>query len=177
MRPALAIAAMGLLGVALQGALADLLPRRFVPELGLLVTVVAALRLRRESGLLVAFALGLAADLLSGALLGQHAALRLGAFGLTVAVSGSLDLGRGLPLAVFVWGLALADALGSLGLSWLFLGPVPVGLGDVAPLLLRATTTAALAPFVHGLGRAVVRRLDEREARREMRIDTRRPAF
>jgi cell shape-determining protein MreD len=171
------VAVLGLLAVALQGALMDLLPPRFVPELGVLAAVAAARVLGRASGLMVAFGVGLAADLLSGALLGQHAALRMGAFLVTVAVGGSLDLQRPVPLAVFVWALALGDAVASLGLTWLFLGPVPLAARDAAPLVVRAAVTAALAPGAVGLAREVVRRLDERQARRDMRLDTRRPGF
>lgn len=177
MRPGLAVALLGLLGVAVQGALVDLLPRGMAPDLGLLAAVAAALVLGRASGLLVAFAVGLAADLLSGTLLGQHAALRMMEFFLTAAVAGSLDLGRALPLAVYVGALALGDAVGLLGLSWLFLGPLPVSAGDLERVAVRAAVTAAVAPLAAALLRGVARRLDERAARREMRIDTRRPVF
>lgn len=177
MRPALAVLGLGGLGVALQGALADLLPRAVVPELGLLAVVGAALVLGRGSGMAVAFLLGLGADLLSGALLGQQAALRLLAFAVTVGLGGSLDLGRGLPLAVFVFALVLGDGIALLGLTRLFLGPVPVSLGELEVLAGRAALTAALAPAAAGLFRGLVRRLAEGEARREMRLETRRPVF
>lgn len=177
MRPALAVALLGLLAVALQGALADLLPRSLVPELGLLATLAAALLLGPASGMLVAFAVGLAADTLSGALLGQNALLHLVAFAVTGAVGKSLDLGRLLPLVVFAWALVAGHVLASLGISWLFLGPLPVLWQDVSTLAPRVLVSGGLAPFTTGLARRLLRRLDERADRRAMRLDTRRPAF
>ena len=177
MRPALWIVALGLLGLALEAAAAHLLPRQFVPDLALLVPVAAALCLGPAEGLILAAGIGLAADMLSGTLLGQQAMLRMFEFGITRVVSGQLDLRRPLPLLVYAAVLSLLDALAMAGLSRLFLGPIPFGLRELGPVLIRACTNALGAPLVAEACASLVERASEQEARREMRLETQRPGL
>jgi cell shape-determining protein MreD len=174
MRPTLALLALGLLAVLVQGGLAHLVPGRAVPDLSLLLTLAAALVLGAGSGLLVAAGVGLGADMVSGTLLGQLACLRVLEVVVTRAIAGQLDLRRGLPLAVFAFALVFLDGIGQAALSWLFLGEFPLRPGELLGLGVRAAVTAPFAPLVGAVARRISDRLDESEARREMRLDTRR---
>lgn len=174
MRPTLALLALGWLAVLVQGGLSHLLPAHGVPDLSLLLTLAAALVLGAAPGMIVAAGVGLGADMVSGTLLGQLACLRLLELVLTRGIAGQLDLRRGLPLAVFAFALVWLDGLGQAGLSWLFLGGFPFQPGELVTLGIRAALTAPFAPFVGAIVRRICERLDESEARREMRLDTRR---
>jgi len=177
MRPTLALLALGLLAALVQGGLAHLVPARAVPDLSLLLTLAAALALGTGSGLIVAAGVGLGADMVSGTLLGQLACLRLLELVATRAIAGQLDLRRGLPLVVFAFAMVWIDGMGQAALSWLFLGEFPVQPGELLTLGVRAAVTAPFAPIVGGVVRRVVEWLDESEARREMRLDTKRPVL
>jgi hypothetical protein len=174
MRPTLALLALGWLSVLVQGGLAHLVPAYAVPDFSLLLTLAAALVLGPASGLLVAAGVGLGADMVSGTLLGQLACLRLLELAVTRGIAGQLDLRRGLPLAVYAFALVWVDGLGQAGLSWLFLGAFPLQPGELVTFGIRAALTAPFAPPVGALVRRLCERLDESDARREMRLDTRR---
>jgi hypothetical protein len=174
MKPILALLALGWLAVLVQGGLSHLVPAYAVPDLSLLLTLAAALVLGAAPGLIVAAAVGLGADMVSGTLLGQLACLRLLELVVTRGIAGQLDLRRGLPLAVFAFALVWIDGLGQAGLSWLFLGAFPLQPGELVTLGIRAALTAPFAPLVGALVRRICEGLDESEARREMRLDTRR---
>jgi hypothetical protein len=174
MRPTLALLALGWLAVLVQGGLSHLAPAYVVPDLSLLLTLAAALVLGAAPGLIVAAGVGLGADMVSGTLLGQLACLRLLELVVTRGIAGQLDLRRGLPLAVFAFALVWIDGLGQAGLSWLFLGAFPLQPGELVTLAIRAALTAPFAPLVGALVRRICEGLDESEARREMRLDTRR---
>jgi len=178
MRPAAALACIALVAVVLQGALAALLPPWLLPDLGLLVTVAAAVAAPAVGALLLAAGLGYGADVLSGTLLGQFALLRLLAFAATRFVHAQFHLERGLPLASFCFVLSLLDALGLAALSNLFAGSSPIGVEALPVAALRALLNAALAPGVHRLLSSVLENLQEGDARRrEVRFDTRRPVM
>ena len=174
MRPALALLGLGLLAALCQGGFSHVLPAYLVPDLSLLLTLAAALVLGPGSGLIVAAGIGLGADMVSGTLLGQLACLRLLELVLTRGIAGQLDLRRGLPLAVFAFALVWIDGFGQAGVSSLFLGEFRLQPGELLTLGIRALVTAPFAPLVGGLARRVCEWLDESEARREMRLETRR---
>jgi rod shape-determining protein MreD len=176
-RRALGLLLLGLLGLWLQSALATRWGAHWIPDLSLLFPAAAALWLGPLEGLLVAAALGLATDTLSGSLLGQHALLRLLEFAALRAIASQLDLRRSSPLVFFAFALSLADAAGMAALTRLFLGPLALSTGEVGALVGRAAITALAAPFVIQAARRWVERLGESEAPREMRLDTRRPAL
>jgi rod shape-determining protein MreD len=177
MRATLALLALGWLAVLAQGGLAQLVPAAVVPDLSLLLTLAAALVIGPAQGLIVATGVGLGADMVSGTLLGQLACLRLLELVVTRAIAGQLDLRRGLPLAVFAFALVGIDGLGQAGLSRLFLGDFPFLPADLVTLAVRAAVTAPFAPMAHALVRRLSERLEEGDARREMRLDTRRPVL
>jgi hypothetical protein len=174
MKAVLALLGLGWLAALVQGAASHLLPGWAVPDLALLLTLAAALVLGPGAGFVVASGIGLGADMVSGTLLGQLACLRLLELVFTRLVAGQLDLRRGLPLIVFAFALVWIDGLGQAGLSWLFLGAFPLQPGELLTLGLRALLTAPFAPLVAAIARGVRERLDESDARREMRLDTRR---
>lgn len=178
MRPAAALTCIALAAVVLQGALAALLPPVLLPDLGLLVTVAAAVAAPAVGALLLAAGLGYGADVLSGTLLGQFALLRLLAFAATRFVHGQFHLERGLPLASFCFALSILDTLGLAALSNLFVGTSPLGLEALPVALGRAFLNAVLAPVVHWLVSSVLEGLQDSDARRrEVRFDTRRPVM
>jgi rod shape-determining protein MreD len=174
---ALALVALGLAGLWLQSALAVHWPPHWIPDLSLLVPAAAALWLGPVEGLLVAAGLGFATDTLSGSLAGQHALLRVLEFAAIRPVAAQLDLRRARPLVVFAFALSLGDAAGMAALTRLFLGPLGLSAGDLGALAARAAVTALAGPFVILAARRLVERLGESDARREMRLDTRRPAL
>lgn len=178
MREALVLFAAGVVALAFESALLAQLPFALVPALSLLFPIAAALLLGPGSGLVVSAVLGFGADVLSSALLGQHAFLRLLEFVLVRTAIGQFDLVRPLPFALFAGAVALLDAAGSAALIAFFLGSFsaePRALGAIA---LRALTTAAAAPLVLGLARRVVAwGSGDTESRREMRLDTKRPVL
>ncbi len=177
-RRVLALVALAVLVVVFQSACAAVLPAAAVPDLGLLFAIAAGVLAPTLAGLFGTAAAGYTADLLSGALLGHHALLRLGVFGFTCAVSAQFHLRRGFPLAAFAAALTLADAAGSVALHWLFHRELLLGPEAAQALLLRTALNAAFAPAVRGLLAWVLELLTEREARRrDVRLETRRPVL
>jgi rod shape-determining protein MreD len=120
MRPALALFAVGIAALLLRSVLSGVLPSGLGPDLGLVVVVALGLQLPGTTGLLLAAALGGVVDVLTGALLGQHAALFVMAFGLTRLAASQLDLGRGRPIFFLVAALSVAHGLSAVALSRLF---------------------------------------------------------
>jgi cell shape-determining protein MreD len=177
MRPALALLLLGWLAALVQGGLAHLLPGWAVPDLSLLVTIAAASALEPGYGLIVAAGIGLGADMVSGPLLGQFAFLRLIELAVARLVAGQLDLRRGLPLTVFAFALVGLDGFGQIGLGRLLLGSFPLHPVELLGLVGRGLVTAPLAPSAAALSRRLRESLDETEARRDMRLDTRRPVL
>jgi rod shape-determining protein MreD len=169
--------AAGWLALALESALLAQFPFAVVPALSLLFAIAAALLLSPLAGLLVSAALGFGADMLSGALLGQHAFLRLVEFAVVRAAIGQFDLVRPLPFASFALGVALADAAGSAALIRFFLGAFEPDARGLALVALRALATAAAAPLVLALARRVAAWGGEADPRREMRLETKRPVL
>jgi len=167
---------LGLLALVVESALAAWMPVRFVPQASLLAAVAAGLVLGPGEGLLVAAVLGLGADALSGSLLGQQAMLRILEVVATRGIAAHLDLRHGFPLIVFVTVMTLADAALLVLGSWFFLGLTFHG-SEVGGVLVRAAVTGVCAPFVGSLARGLVDRLDESQARREMRLETGRPSL
>jgi hypothetical protein len=177
MRSALALLALGWLAIAVQGGLARLLPGWVVPDLSLLALLAAASTLDTGWALLVAAGIGLGGDMASAPPLGQLAFLRTVELALARLVAGQLDVRRGLPLLVFTSSVVALDGLAQIGLGRLLLGSFPLHPADLLSLAGRALATAPLAPAALGLSRRLRERLDETEARRDMRLDTRRPVL
>ena len=177
MREALILFTAGCLALAFESALLAQLPPALVPGLSLLFPIAAAVLLGPIEGILVCAALGFGADIFSGALLGQHAFLRLVEFAAVRALVGQLDLTRPIPFSIFAFGIALADAAGSAALIRFFLGDLSIDARTLTIVALRALATAAAAPLVLALARRVAAWGGLDDARREMRLETKRPGI
>jgi len=177
-REALALLAAGVVGLAVEAALLAQRPAGLVPELSLLFAIAAALLLGPLAGLLGCAALGFGADALSGALLGQHAFLRLFEYAAVRLVIGQFDLLRLLPFAAFAFAVAVADAAGSAALIQYFLGGFTPDRDTLLQVGARALASALAAPLVLALARRVVALAGgDADARREMRLETKRPVL
>lgn len=173
MKRALALLLLGVLATMLQGAVATFAPPLLVPDLGLLMVFAIGFCWRSAAGgVLLAATLGYVADLLSGSLLGQHALLRVLAFGAARLGSRHLNLRGPLPQVVFVAALTSLHALLLATLTSFFAGGV--GPGSMAPgdLVAHSLVNALCAPVVAGLTARVVSRLgDEDSARRLVTLE------
>jgi rod shape-determining protein MreD len=176
-RSALALSALALGALVLQGTLAALLPPALTPDLALLVALVAAVVAPALPALLLAAGLGFGADLLSGTLLGEQALLRLLAFAATRFVSSQFHLERGIPLASYCLAIGLLDPLGLAALSRLFSGASPIGWESLPTVAVRALLGAVLAGGVHRIVGGALSLQDGDARRREVRFDTRRPVL
>ncbi len=177
MRSAIAWCGLGLFGVAIQAIAADAFSAQLVPDLSLLAALAAALVLGPAEGMIVAFTLGLGSDMVSGSLLGQHAFVRVIEFVMVRGFASQLDLRRFVPQVAVGFVLSLVDAALMGGVSLLFVSAFTVAWNEIGGLLARALLTGAAAPAVGQLARATTAWLSETEARREMRLETRRPVL
>ena len=84
---------------------------------------------------------------------------------------------RGLPRTVCAFALVGIDGLAQIGLGRLLLGSFPLQPVELLGLAARGLVTAPLAPSAAALSRRLRESLDETEARRDMRLDTRRPVL
>ena len=178
MRPALGLLAFGIAALVVQSVAAVHLPAALVPNLSLLVAVTLGLHLEATGGLVVAGALGYAADLFSGSLLGQHALLRALTCAGTRLANRGLDLRRFLPLAVFAALLTLSEAAAVGGLTQLFAGRAVFDRALAAVLGQQVLVNALAAPLVCAAASRVVRwTLPEESTRRSVRLAPRRPVI
>lgn len=175
MRRALALLALGLLLTMAQGVAATVLPARWCPDLGLLLAVAIGLCWRSAvGGIVVASAIGYVADLLSGTLLGQHALLRVLAFGVARAGSGHLNLRGALPQAAFVALLTLGNAAALAATTAFFIPTAGLVLAAPGALAAHAFANAVCAPLVTGLTARLVALLGSEEGgRRMLRLEPR----
>jgi cell shape-determining protein MreD len=177
-RPLGVLAALALAALVVQGALSALLPPALVPDLGLLVAVVAAVSAPPIPALLVAAGVGYGADLMSGTLLGEQALLRLIAFAATRFVSAQFHLERGLPLATFGFAVGALEPVGLAALSSLFAGASPFGWEALPTVATRAVLLAVLASPAQRLVAGLLGAVQQGETRRrEVRFETRRPVL
>lgn len=160
-----------------QGTLASLLPGALVPDLTLIATVAVAVSAPPVAGLCFAAGIGFGADLLSGALLGQHALLRLLVFIATRLLGAHFDLRPGLPLAIFAAVLSLADVVGLWALARVFQEGSLLGFDAIVVVLARALWAAILTPSAVRVLGVLRDRLEEGDPRREVRLEPRRPVF
>ena len=122
----------------------------------------------------IARRLSLQPALLSGSLLGQHALLRLGAYGVARFGSARLNLRGPLPQALFVGFLSIAHALGLWGLFSFFAADIGSPLLTLPELLGQALVNTVAAPFVtQGIGALLDRVGDDEAGQRPMRLEPR----
>ena len=177
MRRALLLFAAAIVVWIVQGTLATLLPVWLVPDLTLVATVAVAVSGPPLAGLFFAAGVGFGADVLSGALLGQHGLLRLLVFVAARLLGAQFDLRRGVPLAIFAAVLSVVDAAGLWGLGRVFQEASLLGVDAIPTVLARALWAAALAPGAVRLFGGLQEWIDEGDTRREVRLEPRRPVF
>ncbi|MBW2313606.1 MAG: rod shape-determining protein MreD [Deltaproteobacteria bacterium] len=163
MKPAIALALAGITALILRGALAGAIPQGFHPDLVLVVVVALGLLQPGATGLLIAAGLGCMADVLTGALLGQHALLFVVAFAITRLAGAQLDLRRAAPTAFLVAALSVAYGLGSVALSRLFADGV--AWPAAGRLASQAAIDGLLAPLVLPFLSRVVQALTDDDRR------------
>jgi cell shape-determining protein MreD len=146
---AVALLALGLVAVVVQGVLGTLVRPPWCPDLAFLVLLGVGLRWQGlAGGLLFAALLGYATDLVSGSLLGQHALLNLFAFSGTLFATRQLNLRGALPLAFFAVTASRAYGLAMLAITGFFIGGVEVRVGGFADQLIHAVVCGVFAPAV-----------------------------
>jgi len=170
-----ALVLVGTFFLVLQGALATHVPVRFTPDLGFLLVVAVAPRLRSPAGgVALAAWVGFTTDVLSGSLLGAHALLRMVAFGAARFAGGRLNLRGILPQATFVALLSVADTLGLWALASFFSPVAAPGLTVLREVAPHALVQACFAPLVSfGVDRLLASLGDDDGGPKLMRLATR----
>lgn len=172
MRRPLGLLGAGLACAWLQGTLATFAPPHFFPDLVLLWAVGVAVAAPAGEALLVAAALGYAADLLSGALLGQHALLLVLACSATRVANVQLNLMRTAPRVALVAALSVGVHAGHAGLARLFTGTAGLDAPALRHVALQTALNAALGPAALALAGRLTALLgrEEESLRRTLRL-------
>ncbi len=142
-----------------QALLNAVFPAWLRPDLLLVLALGLGLRTRGTAALVLAFALGLAVDVLSGAPLGLYALLRGTACAATRLFDHALYLRSGLPRNAYVFAYALLEPL---LLQATLAAFAPEGLLPWGVVLTRAPGVALLSALAAPLVLSVCARLDER---------------
>jgi rod shape-determining protein MreD len=171
-KQSVALLLIGIAALMVQGALNTFVPARFTPDLGFLIVIALGLHWRSAGGgFVIAAALGFAADLLSGSLLGEQALLRLLAFGTARFASRHLNLRGAVPQAVFVLIFTAVNALGIGLLNSFFTSRGGFDLVMLRDLPPHAAINALFAPLVSRVVEAVASALgDDDGGRRLLRL-------
>jgi cell shape-determining protein MreD len=176
LKTGLALLALGALAPMLQSALAPYLSAALCPDFGLLLVVALGLSGRSVAGgLLFSGFVGFVADLLSGALLGQHALLRVLAFVAARIANLHVNLvGVGVK-GIFVAVLTVLNGLAMGGITAFFSPGAGFAAIGARELVLGALVNALAAPFVTLVVSFALTRLDdEGGGRRLVRLEPRR---
>lgn len=153
---ALAVAVVGVLFLALQGALATFLPRSVVPDFAPLFAIALALHLGGARGLVGAALIGIAADTLAGAPFGHLTLLCVAPYLGARAANASLELrSRAAQSALAAIWTPISVAL-TLGLAWRAGAGVVLDPRFLLGVALQTAVAAALAPLVGGVVERVV---------------------
>lgn len=155
MKRVLAVLLLGALAPMIQGVAGTFIASRFFPDLSMLWVIGLGLYWRSAGGgAAISTGLGFVVDLLSGALFGQHALLRLLAFGVARVCSRQLNLRGSLPLMTFVLVFSVANAIGSALLTAFFASGHGVDLTILMHLIPHALVNAIFAvPVIRLVGR------------------------
>ena len=179
MKRTLALLLIGIAAPVVHGAANTFVPARFTPDLGFLIVIALGLHWRSAAGgLVISAVLGFVADLLSGSLLGEHALLRLLAFGVARFASRHLNLRGSLPQAIFVLFFTAVNVLGIALLNTFFTSGGGFDRMTLRDLLPHAAINALFAPLVSRVVEAVATTLgDDEGGRRLLSLEPRsRPA-
>jgi rod shape-determining protein MreD len=176
LKTGLALLALGALAPMLQSALAPYLSAALCPDFGLLLVVAVGLSGRSVAGgLLFSVFVGFVADLLSGALLGQHALLRVLAFAAARGANVHVNLVGAGAKGIFVAVLTVLNGLAMGGITAFFSPGAGFAAIGIRELALGALVNALAAPPVTSLVSRLLTRLDDEGAgRRAVRLEPRR---
>jgi rod shape-determining protein MreD len=166
MMGALGLLVLGFLAMLAEGTATSFVPSGLCPDLPLLLVIGMALNLGGARALLVGAVLGYAADILSGALLGQHALLYVVAFGAASAANRSLELRTALAQATLAGVLTLLNGLLLSFLGSFLGGTLVVDFHLALQLALQAALSFVFAPLVCALVERVASRTGEEDANR-----------
>jgi len=175
---ALVLFVLGLIAMVAEGAAASFLPALLCPDLALLLVIAMALNLGGARALLASAALGYAADVLSGAPLGQHALLHVLAFGAASIANHALELRTPLAQAALAGVLTLFNGTLLSVIGAMLGGSFVVDLRFLLQLASQAALSCVFAPLVCALVDAVAARTSEEEPpRRSVPLPTGRRAI
>lgn len=154
-----ALLVVALFMLMLEGALAIIVPPPWCPDLGLLAVVSVGLRWTGLAwGLVFAYVLGSAADVLSGSLMGLHALLSTFVFMAAVFAGRQLNLKGSLPLVTFAAAVSFSYGLAVYGISSFFIGGIEFSLSWLLANFVHALVNGFLAPLAFaGFSRLAVR--------------------
>ena len=177
MTRAIGVLLLGFLAVVVQGALAAVVSPPWCPDLALLVVLAIGLRWEGlASGLFLAFALGYAADVVSGGLRGGHALLRMFVFIGARLAARQLNLAGALPLAASTAGLSIAYGVAVVLMTGFFSAATLPAWGwfDLLP---HAIVNGLAAPLVSAVvGRLLAWLGDDADPRRLLSLGSSRGA-
>lgn len=174
MKAALVLALLGAFGLMLQSATALWIPAQFLPDIGLLIVVALAVSVRSPVlGVCLAAWLGYMTDLFSGTLLGQHALLRLGAYGIARVLSSSINLRGPFSLALFGLLLSAGHALALHAIVAFFAREWLMGAATLEDLAIHAVANSIAAPLVFGIVARAAARLGDDDSGRPVRLEPR----
>lgn len=168
MKSSVALFALGLAALILQGALARGIAPPWCPDLAWLVVVGIGLRSPHFlSGVVLAVLLGYSMDLVSGSLMGQHALLRLISFLAAALAARQLDLSGGLPVSIFVSAMTIVYGLAMVTMMS-FLADAPFAFFEVIGSALAHALVNVLAagPMIAAVERVLARYSDDDVGRR-----------
>lgn len=179
MKSTLAVLALGLAALMIQGGLARALPPPWCPDLAWLVVVGIGLRWPGfVSGFILSALLGFAMDAVSGSLVGQHALLRLVSYLVAAIAARQLDLSGGIPTALLTFTLSLGYGFGVVTTRAIFLGSglrstlgsgmvsEAIGVEGVAVAVAQAFVNMLCAGAVIGIVDRIVNRFADEELSR-----------
>ncbi len=168
MKANLAVLALGLAALIVQGALARTLPPPWCPDLAWLVVIGVGLRWPTFlSGLLIAVVLGYSMDLVSGSLMGQHAFMRLISYLAAALASRQLDLSGAIPVSIFVFGMTFLYGFMIVATLAFFVGSDGMGVDIVGAAMGHAIANVlAAGPVIAVVDRIVARLGDDDGGRR-----------
>jgi rod shape-determining protein MreD len=167
MKSAIAVLALGLAALIVQGAVARTISPPWCPDLAWLVVVAIGLRWPRFlSGVVLAVTLGYSMDLVSGSLMGQHALLRLVSYLAAALAARQLDLSGGLPVAIFVGAMTIFYGLATVTMLSFFVGAPWPGFDVLGTAVVHAFVNVVAAGPVISLVESVLARFSDEEVGR-----------
>lgn len=174
MKRLLVLAAIGLFGPIVQGAVSPFVPPDLCPDIGLLLVIALGLTFRNTvAGIGLAAWVGFVCDLLSGALLGQHAIARVFAFSVARLAGFQMNLRGGFTQLTLTAAITVMSALLLSGLTAFFTASTAAPMASAVELARHAAVNALLAPLVVPLVGQLIALTGDDEHRRVLPLEPR----